>query len=323
MATENPFSQVVRGAAWRSQAEAWVEHAVGELGARVVGVTQPRVRPWSTQLRVETTQGRFWFKANCPASAFEPRLQSVLAGLVPDDVDRPVAIDAERGWLLTADRGTTLQESHEPTLDDWVAVVRAEAALQQAVAAHGAELLATGIPDCAPGTVPARFDDMLGRLTALPPGHPVRLDDDAAARLAHAGPVVEKAAATLADGPVPTTLQHGDLHPGNVFAIDGALRIFDFGDAQWACALEALCTPRAVLRGGAVPWEAVERAYVEAWDLDVSARELDRLLAAAAVTEAVNRSLTWWGAVAQADDAELADWGEGPARHLARVLEHV
>jgi Ser/Thr protein kinase RdoA (MazF antagonist) len=169
--------------------------------------------------------------------------------------------------------------------------------------------------------VPARFDDMLRRLTALPTDHPSRLDDDQADRLGQARPMVEAAAAALADGPVPATLQHGDLHPGNVFAVEGSLRIFDFGDAQWACALEALCTPRAVLRGGTIPWDAVQGAYLEAYEIDAPVSELDRLLGAAAITEAVNRSLTWWGAIAQADDAELADWGDGPARHLLRVLD--
>lgn len=120
---------------------------------------------------------------------------------------------------------------------------------------------------------------------------------------------------------MPTTLQHGDLHPGNVFAVEGALRIFDFGDAQWACALEALCTPRAVLRGGTISWDVVQRAYLEAYEIDAAVGEVDRLLRAAATTEAVNRSLTWWGAVAQAADTELDDWGEGPARHLLRVLD--
>jgi hypothetical protein len=322
VSSQIPFAQVVRGSAWRSAAEGWVADAVGGLGARITGVSQPRVRPWSTQLVVDTTRGRFWFKANCAASAFEPQLQSVLAGLVPDAVDRPVAVDPERGWMLTADRGTTLQGSREPTLDDWVAVVRAEAALQREVETHREAVLVTGVPDCGPGTVLARFDDMLGRLTAVPPDHPSRLDDDHAARLEQARHLVVEAAAVLADGPVPATLQHGDLHPGNVFAVEGSLRIFDFGDAQWACALEALCTPRAVLRGGTIPWDAVQRAYLEAYDIDVASGDLDRLLDAAAITEAVNRSLTWWGAIAQADAAELADWGEGPARHLIRVLDH-
>lgn len=321
MASHVPFAQLVRGEAWRAAAEGWVADAVRGLGARVTGVTQPRVRPWSTQLVVETTHGRFWFKANCAASAFEPQLQAVLADLVPDAVDQPVAVDPERGWMLTADRGATLQGSHEPTLDDWTAVVRAEAALQREIAAHRDAVLATGVPDCGPGTVPARFDDMLRRLTTLQAEHPSRLADDDADRLSRARPTVEKASAVLADGPVPATLQHGDLHPGNVFAVEGSLRIFDFGDAQWAFPFEALSTPRAVLRGGTIPWDTVQRAYLEAYEIDMPAEELDRLLDAAAVAEAVNRSLTWWGAIAQADDAELADWGEGPARHLLRVLD--
>ncbi|WP_369371645.1 phosphotransferase [Promicromonospora sp. Populi] len=322
MANRIPFSQLVRGSAWRSEAEGWVADAVGGLGARITGVTQPRVRPWSTQLVVETTRGRFWFKANCAASAFEPQLQSVLAGLAPGDVDQPVAIDAERGWMLTADRGATLPESREPTPDDWVAVVRAWAGLQHLVASDRDELLAAGLPDCGPETVPTRFDDLLGRLTTLPAGHPSHLDGSGATRLARARYLVEDAAATLADGPFPVTLQHGDLHPWNVFLVDGSLRIFDFGDTQWAHPLESLMVPRAVVEAaGRIPWEPIQTAFLKTWELPVEAGAMVELLRAAQVTHAVNRASSWWDALAEATDAERDDWGEAPARHLARVVE--
>ena len=34
--------------------------------------------------------------------AFEPALQELARPVVPHDVDRPYAIDARRGWMLTA-----------------------------------------------------------------------------------------------------------------------------------------------------------------------------------------------------------------------------
>ena len=110
------FSEVVSAPAWRAEAEDWVRAQVAESGGRVVGdITQPRVRPWSTQLVVPTDAGRLWFKANCPALAFEPAVHRTLARLDPGEVDEPVAVDAERGWMLTRDRGTTLGDSHEAT----------------------------------------------------------------------------------------------------------------------------------------------------------------------------------------------------------------
>jgi hypothetical protein len=320
-----PFSVTVTSTAWRAAAEAWVADAVGRLGGAVSAVEQPRVRPWSSQFVVGSSAGRFWFKAGCRAQAFEPALQDLLGRLVPADVDRPVAADPHRGWMLTADRGATLHEDHQPTPDDWAAVVGTWARVQRAVAGHRADVLATGVPDCSPTTVPARFDRMLGVLRALPAGHPARPDDGLAARLAAARPRVEAAARHLAADPLPVTLQHGDLHPGNVFATPGGLRLFDLGDAQWAHAAEALAVPCAVMAAAGLDPRAAVDAFRAAWRAPGSDPHTDpgwdATRRAARVTQAVNRADTWWRCLEQATEAETADWGEAPLRHLSRVLE--
>jgi hypothetical protein len=317
------FSLAVRAPAWRAAAEAWVRGAVGALGGAVAAVDQPRVRPWSTQLVVDSSAGRFWFKACCPAQAFEPALQALLADLVPGAADAPVALDAERGWLLTADRGATLREVREPTAGDWAAVLAAWVAVQRAVAAHREAVLAVGVPDCSPATVPARFELMLARLRELPAGHPSRPDAATAARLETARPRVAAAAALLADDVLPASLQHGDLHPGNVFATAEGLRVFDLGDAQWAHPLEALVVPRAVMAAAGIDPAAALAAARSAWGAAAPADDAgwEALLRAAAVTHAVDRSQTWWDCLAGATDAEVADWGEAPLRHLSRVLD--
>ncbi|MEA5119258.1 MAG: phosphotransferase [Propionicimonas sp.] len=139
-------------------------------------------------------------------------------------------------------RGRTLGADHEPTLDDWRLVVERAADLQRAVAGHRDAMLATGLPDCAPGTVLERFDAVYERLRTMPVGHPSRLTDEEAALLADRRGSVAAAGDLLVDAALPDTLQHGDLHPGNVFACDRGL--FDFGDAQWAPAADWGEAPR-------------------------------------------------------------------------------
>lgn len=224
--------------------------------------------------------------------------------------------------MLTADRGATLGEAHEPTPDSWTTVVARFARVQQTLLSHRDALLTTGLPDCSPGTVSSRFETVLGRLTALPAGHPARLDDDVAARLSRAGRHVADAMALLGAGPLAPTLQHGDLHLGNVFALDGGLRVFDLGDAQWAHPLETLEVPSAVVRHAGMPWDRTEAAYRRAWSssVHVDDDEWEALRRAAGVAHAVNRAWSWWEALAEATDDEWDDWGEAPARHLAGVL---
>ncbi len=179
-----PFSQSVAEATWLEEATGWITEQVTAHGHQLIGaIEQPRIRPWSTQLVVSTDAGRWWFKANCRSLAFEPGLHVVLSDLVPDAVDRPRAIDRERGWLLTADLGPTLQESGEPTAQDWHAMAAENARLQGVLAVHGDDLLATGLPDCGPSTVLDRFDRLLSMYTDLPEQHPAHVSLDLAARL--------------------------------------------------------------------------------------------------------------------------------------------
>jgi hypothetical protein len=322
-----PFSAQVTSAAWRADVEGWVHDRVEEQGRRITGpLDQRRVRAWSTQLVVPTDAGRLWFKANCPSMAFEPALQELLATVVPDDVDRPFAIDADRGWMMTTDRGRTLGESHEPTLDDWCALVVSTAHLQRAVAGHRDDVLATGVPDCSPSTVPERLDRLVALLADLPPEHASHVDDDLAARLLAIRPRLTEVCEQIAASPMPVTAQHGDLHPGNVFATGepGArsLRVFDFGDLQWAPAVEVLSVPHGViLDEGRLPWAPVRDAYVAEWSDVVDARSVHVLFEATAFTRPINRAQTWWDALAGADDEEWAEWGMAPLHHLRRVLE--
>ncbi|MGA9102624.1 phosphotransferase [Aeromicrobium sp.] len=327
-----PFSAKVSGAAWRADVEEWVHDRVDDHGHRITGpLDQRRISAWSTQLVVPTDAGPVWFKALCPSMAFEPALQDLLATVVPEEVDRPYAIDPRRGWMMTTDRGSTLAESHEPTLDDWHAVVATAAHLQREIATHREEVLATGVEDCSPGTVPRRFEMLVDRFSALPPDHPSHVDDDLRTELLATLPRLVDACAQIEASPMPVTLQHGDLHPGNVFATGESrsrspdrrsLRVFDFGDAQWAPALEVLSVPYGILtEAGTWPFQSVLDAYTDAWHDVVDVRSMHALWQATAFTQPVNRSLTWSGALTGATDQEVADWGIAPLHHLRRVLD--
>ena len=313
------FSRRVASEEWRSQAHAWIEREVTAAGRTLTGpVEQRRIRPWSTQLVAPTDRGPAWFKANCPALAFEPAVHLELSHLVPDEVDAPLAVDVDRGWMVTADRGVTLGERHETTLADWQAVVRLAGALQRRVADSGPTLLVAGLPDCAPTSVPARYGWLVDQLSALPADHPSHVPSDEAAVLRAAAATVEEAVEELEAAPLPTTLQHGDLHPNNIFAVGGdQMRVFDFGDAQWAHALEILAVPYGwVTRLTQLPWPQVLDAYADVWSDLVSREELERLMPAAMVTHAVNRAFTWWGAIEGAQPEELVEWGDAPAYYL-------
>lgn len=314
-----PFSERVAQDVWRHEAEDWVCAELAREGIDLTGkIEQPRIRPWSTQLTVPTTRGRMWFKANCSYMSFEPALQAELARLAPVAVDAPYAIDADRGWMLTIDRGETMGDIAEPTVDDWRLVLRGAAELQRTLVRHEDAMLATGLPDCRPATVVDRFDGFVEQFSELPANHPAHVSAELRSRLLGARQRVVDAAAELAESPLPTTWQHGDLHPWNVFAADG--RIFDFGDGQWAHAAELLSVPYGwIVQSGEIAWPEVVATYAEVWGM--TAAELASPWRATGLTQPVNRTLLWWGCLQEATADEWAEWGDAVLHHLTRVLE--
>jgi hypothetical protein len=317
------FSRTVASDSWRAEATGWISHELAGMGSHVTGeVVQRRIRPWSTQLVVPSDQGTVWFKANCPSSAYEPAVHLALAGLEPEEVEAPLAIDADRGWMMTADRGTTLADSHDPSLEEWRAVVALAARVQRQVADHGDELVGAGLPDCSPATVPTRYAWLIDQLAALPDDHPSHLPADEATSLRARSGEVEDAVAALLAAPLPASLQHGDLHPGNVFVVDGSMRFFDFGDAQWAHVLEVLAVPYGYsTRVTHHPWAAILDAYAEVWEDLLDRDALEALLSPAMLTHAVNRSFTWLGAIQGAQPDELSEWGDSPLYYLRLTHE--
>ena len=317
------FSEWVATDAWRDSALEWIRAELARFGWQVTGeVEQPRIRPWSTQLVVPTDGGRVWFKANCASAAYEPAVHLALAGLEPGEVEAPLAIDAGRGCMMTADRGPTLADSHDASLEEWQAVVALAARVQRQVAEHGDTLVAAGLPDCSPATVSARYAWLVDQLAGLPEGHPSHLPAGEADSLRATSEVVEQAVGALLDAPLPPSLQHGDLHPGNVFVVDGSMRFFDFGDSQWAHALEVLAVPYGYsTRVTHHPWSLLLDAYAEVWADLLDRESIEALMTPAMVTHAVNRSYTWLGAIQGAQPEELAEWGDAPLYYLRLTHE--
>jgi hypothetical protein len=261
-----------RDPGWLTDAHRWIEDEVGRLGlVRVGEIEQPHVYPWSTVLRVPTSVGDVWFKANAPELQFEAALVSRLAERVPERVPPLLAVDLERGWMLMADAGRRLREviAEERSLRRWLDVLSATAEIQLAMEPDVEALLACGVPDM--------------RLATLPQGY-ARLMDDLRApdrfRDAH-GQVVELCQ-ELATFGIAETLQHDDLHDGQVFLRDGTHLIMDWGDA---CISHPFFTLSVTIEGG-IAWgvddvensedtEPYLRAYLapyaDRYDVDVAA----------------------------------------------------
>lgn len=312
---------------WRADALAWAREQLADAGLALAGEPeQPHVRIWSTAFRLPLRDGgAAWLKAPGAGSALEPALTGALGRWVPDRVLVPLAVDPGRRLLLLPDGGARLRESGSDP-GTWAAMLQSYAALQLDLIEHSAELLALGVPDLRPTVLPDLVADLLADDEAQCVGRPGGLDPRVRARVtADLGRYAE-ACRELAAG-VPATVQHDDLHDGNVFASDGGYRFFDWGDASVAhpfLSLQVALGSAARVLGlpaGAPALRRLRDAYLEPWTGHGTARELRRQCDLALRVSPLARALTWRRILRGVHPDERGEWAlsvaEWTAEHLA------
>jgi Phosphotransferase enzyme family len=207
---------------WLAEATSWIRERVEVTGE----IEQPHVRWWSTVLRVPTAGGDLFFKAVAPVHHFEAPLTARLSELQPGRVPDVVDVDSGRGWFLMRDAGLRLRELIE-SLEDlhhWEGVLPEYARLQLEVAPHADEFLGLGTPDERLDVLPDLLRDLLAK-------RPQGLTEDQLRRAEEAVPRFEEMCRELAEDGLPATIQHDDLHDGQVFVRDGRYVVFDWGDS--------------------------------------------------------------------------------------------
>jgi hypothetical protein len=274
-------------------------------------IEQPHVRWWSTVLRVPTSAGVLWFKANHPISAYEAAVVEILADVRPDLVPELVAVDVERGWMLMADGGARLREIHERerNLDRWFDVLPRYGELQIAASGRAADLVAGGAPD-------RRLAKLAGDYEELVAG----LDDSTAGestRLGRLVPDVHAMCRALGALGIPETIQHDDLHDGQVFVRDGTYLFFDWGDA---CVAHPFFSMSVTLEGvlawglddvdGSVDITPFRDAYLRPFERYAPRPELEEAHATALRLGWICRALNVWASAEALEGRDREEWLE-------------
>ncbi|GGV75012.1 phosphotransferase [Streptomyces gelaticus] len=282
---------------WRAEALGWAERGLAAHGLRETGPRKVRLRPWSVLVRMSVAGGdAVWFKANPPASAFEAGLTEALACWVPAYVLRPLAVDAARGWSLLPDGGTLFRDALDSAaarsaVDPraWEEPLRQYAGMQRALAPYADEIERLGVPGARTAALPETFDRIVAENTALEPA-----DRRALAELR---PRLVEWCEELAGVGVADTLDHSDLHDGQLFAPEpGRFTFFDWGDAVVSHPFCSFLVPARAARERFGP-EAPARlrdAYLEPWTDDGrTTAELRRALSRAWRLGAIGRACSW------------------------------
>ena len=268
------------------------------------------MRWWSTVLRVPTAEGDLYFKAVAPVHRFEAALTARLFELQPRRVTEVLDVDAERGWFLMRDAGTRLRELVETPADlpRWEALLPEYAQLQIEVAPHARELLELGTPD--------------HRLAVLPEQVRALAETDHRRLALGALPRFEEMCRALAAAGIPETIQHDDLHDGQVFFRDGRYLFFDWGDS---CVSHPFHSLTVILRSiawkldltpGGPELERLRDAYLEPFGASPELADLGYR------TGTVARALAWHRMVAAREPQFIdEDDASSPAYGLKLFLE--
>jgi hypothetical protein len=313
---------------WRADAEGWIDAHLAGAGLRRIGATeQPHERAWSTVLSVLTTDGLVFFKETAVTVANDATLTAILAGLAPDLVMAPIAVDGPRRRMLLPYAGPRLREELDRQLDmtHWERILPRYAELQRVAAPHAVELLAAGAHDRRLERLPAVFADLLAD-PSVGPGTPGGLSTPERETLRALAPRVSDACAELATIGA-ETIQHDDLHDANVHRPDAGYRILDWGDAVVSHPFGTLLvTERSVaarfgLEPGMPERARLRAAYLEPWTDLAPSSTLGRAVELAIWVDLVSRSLTWRDALSIANEEELVEWEGYPADTLRALTE--
>jgi hypothetical protein len=308
---------------WRAGAVRWIDDQLTAHDLTRQGeVAFIHVRPWSAVAHVTAGENRWWFKASAAETSYEPALLGLLAAVAAPALLAPLALDAERGWSLHPDGGSTLRDllasRPEGRFPHWEHVLPVHAHLQLAAAPLATDLLQVGVPDLTPSAIPGHVERLLsGRM----------LSEELCAKVRGWLPRLREAVAELSLTAVPMTVQHDDLHDNNILVGERGYRFVDWGDASVAHPFGVFLIVRrsvadqAGLHERDPELDRLRDAYLEPFDHLASRAQLERELDLASYLDGVARAESWRRALADATPEEVASYEDPVAGWLAEVVD--
>lgn len=315
-------------ARWRAGFETWIDAALAHAGeVRRGPFDEVHLRPWSVVWRLETDAGVRYAKAGAGSQRFEPGLLAYLATIDAALLPELVARDEARGWSITVDGGQRARDvgEKEAVLATLEAALPRFAILQRHAAEAGVErMIALGVPDGRRAAMLPALERLLDDPAALP-GEEEALTDVERGELRERLPDLDAAVRALESGPIPSSVDHGDLHDANVY-VSGGGRVFDWGDASIGHPFASLLIVDVALEnrfdlvGGTPEARRLHAAYLDPWSDLAEPDELERIAAAAMRLGGAAKALGWVGMLSLMPAGEVADWRDAPSIWLRELL---
>jgi aminoglycoside phosphotransferase (APT) family kinase protein len=218
-------------------------------------------------------------------------------------------------------------------LSAWERILPRYAEFQRSIEPYCQELLSMGVPDGRPESLPAILDRLLEDDGVWDPTRMTAEDraetTGARSALRQARSWIADRSAVLADSGIAPTIQHDDLHGGNIFVGPVGVRFFDWGDAVLAHPFGTLTvTLNSIAYATDLPTDGPElvrlrAAYLEPWSAGRSGDELATIADAAIDLGRIARAAAWSRALTGVATDDLEDHGGAPAAWLGDLAERL
>lgn len=262
----DPDSRIV---AWTrpgfaSRVEEWIASQTSSDGT----LSQMRISGRTCLLRYRTEASTYVFKMANPyptVYASEPRLFEHFHTNNTGRVPPVVAIEPDRGWLLTEDLRGRLKKAF--TLDDFIEGWRLWGQIQQDWIGREDDILAFDCPDRSLTVLESQIEPFIND-----PMIRSYLDEEMILLFEDSIPLLHDLCRRLEAFGLPRTLVHGDFFDGNMGVVDGQPVYFDWTDA---CLAHPFMDMKDLLGYSEADHARVRDAYLNAWRSHTSIRDLE------------------------------------------------
>ena len=203
--------------------------------------------------------------------------------------------------------------------------------LQRDLAPHTDRLLALGVDDMRAAVMPSRFEEALEAVGGYVERHGTVADRATFMQLAGLGETVASWCDRLAALPGPPSIDHNDLHPGNVF-LTGAggaarARFYDWGDSVVAHPFSSMFMALGFVRFRVLDADLddprmlrLRDAYLEVFSDLAPHAELVEALELACRLSRITRALVWDRAVRALGQDPDEEFASAPFHSLSSLL---
>ena len=307
----------------------WLETVLKKNDISMIG--EPRLahkRPWSEVTEISTSEGKLYLKRQTSQLANEAKLLPFLASHFPESLPEIIAADSEQGLLLMRDAGVSLRSvmKNAPDIAHWQRVLYIHSQFQRQFIARTDELIRQGALDRRLSALPSSYVSLLPFAESLRPKECEALNADESRKLRELSASFQEMCQTLEESGLPETVNHDDLHDGNVFVRDGGYRIIDWGDCSATFVFFTLPVTLGVVADSLSLEEdspemlSLLDQSLSYWEDFAPKSDLLAVYRLAEKVNCINRALTWRQAIANIPDWHCNEYTESLLHWVRKFL---